>query len=70
MKDRVLKLWRECEDWDYFEVWQKPDIYKEEIERNGSCHEWNYYKWAGADIHHNIQTDEIVVFCDAKRWDE
>lgn len=71
MKDRVLKLWRRNKAKDYYSVWKKGTLtYDQPIRRDGYCNEWNYYDWSGAIIHHNIETDRIIIFCDNKRWEE
>lgn len=71
MKERVLRLWEKNKAKEYYNVWKKGTrTYDEPIERDGYCHEWNYYMWAGAEIHHNIEDDKIAVFCDDKVWRE
>lgn len=71
MKDRVLKLWEEQGAKEYAEVWQKGTrTYEDPVERKGYCNEWNYYDWSGVTIHHNIETDKMVVFVDNKMWKE
>ncbi len=71
MKERVLKLWRKHKAKDYYSVWKKgTKTYEQPIKREGHYHEWNYYEWAGAIIHHNTETDKISIFCDNKKWEE
>ena|GEM_PF-5780039 len=72
MKERVLRLLKKsgAEAKDYWKVWRLPTVYNSPLKRDGFCHEWNYYDWAGMSIHHNIETDKIELFCDNHHWFE
>ena len=64
MKKRILKILCKL----YRDTWKKVIAWP--LNRDGHSNEWNYYTWAGMTIHHNIETDKIVCYCDGKRWAE
>ncbi len=76
MKDRVLKLLKKmARQGDQsakfcYVVWNNQNTRKQELKRDGECNKWNYYDWAHMKIHHNIETDKIIVFIDSNKWEE
>jgi len=68
MKKRVLRLFKKRGFKDYYKVWS--NLLDEPLKRDGECNEWNYYKWQGIDIHHNIEDDKIKIFVDSKMIEE
>ena len=42
----------------------------EEVKRNGSCNEWDYFKFGCLKVHYNTETDKIKILWDVTSWQE
>lgn len=42
----------------------------EEVKRDGSCNEWDYFKFGSLTVHYNTQTDKIKIWWGVTSWQE